>query len=289
MAWYERYLTAFERPYKDVPAETKAMVREKLKQFSPQETPVCSVVLIAHNEERHLLGCLWSLCENQVDFPTEIIVADNHSADATPRILDELGVRWFEEERKSPGFARQCGLDHARGKYHVCIDSDTLYPPHYIATHVHCLQRKGMACTYGLWSFLPGEGQSKIGLFCYELLRDLYLMLMSINRPELCVRGMALAFRTEWGREVGYRTNIIRGEDGMMANGLKKYGKLKMIRSRKARPMTSCGTLSGGGTLLRNAWGRFKKSIRTVGLLFTKQEKYEDRDYNLIKQNEDKA
>lgn len=283
MAWYEKYLAAFERPYKDVPAEIKKTVREKLKRFSPTETPLCSVVLIAHNEEKHILGCLWSLCENQVDFPTEIIVADNHSTDATPQILDELGVIWFEEEKKSPGFARQCGLDHARGKYHICIDTDTLYPSLYMATHVRYLEREGTACTYGLWSFLPGEGRSKVGLFFYELLRDIYLSVQNINRPELCVRGMTLAFRTEWGKQVGYRTNIIRGEDGMMALGLKKYGKLKMIRSRKARPRTSCGTLSGGGSLWRNTWERFKKALRGIGLLFTRQEEYEDRDYNLIK------
>lgn len=286
MAWYEKYLVAFERPYKDVPAEIKETVREKLIQFSPQETPLCSVVLIAHNEEKHLLGCLWSLCDNMVDFSTEIIVADNHSTDSTPQILEELGVIWFEEERKSPGFARQCGLDHARGKFHICIDTDTLYPPHYIATHVRNLQREGMACTYGLWSFLPSEGRSKMGLFFYELFRDIYLSIMNINRPELCVRGMTLAFRTDWGKQVGYRTNIIRGEDGMMANGLKKFGKLKMLRTRKARPMTSCGTLAGGGSMLRNVWSRCKKAAHTLDLLVTRQEEYEDRDYNLIKKEE---
>lgn len=286
MAWYEKYLVAFERPYEEVSADVKAMVREMLKQFSPQETPLCSVVLIAHNEGKHILGCLWSLCENQVDFPTEIIVADNHSTDSTPRILDELGVTWFEEERKSPGFARQCGLDHARGKYHICIDSDTLYPSLYVATHVRHLQREEVACTYGLWSFLPGEGRSAVGLFFYELFRDLYLSVLNINRPELCVRGMVLAFRTDWGKQVGYRTNIIRGEDGMMANGLKRFGKLKMLRSRKARAMTSCATLNGGGSLLRNAWLRFKKGMSSIVLLVTKQDHYKDLDYNLIKKED---
>ena len=246
------------------------------------EEPVISVVAIAHNEGRHILACLWSLADNAVDLPTEIIVVSNHSTDDTDTILSELGVTWYSETRKSPGFARQCGLDHARGTYHICIDSDTLYPPHYIATHVHYLQQKDVVCTYGLWSFLPDKNHSATGLFFYELLRDIYLNVQNFNRPELCVRGMVLAFRTAPGKEVGYRTNIIRGEDGMMALGLKKYGKLKFLRTRKVRAMTSNQILNSGGGLLKSAWLRFKKGFGNLKLLFTKQEEYKDQNYNLI-------
>ncbi len=254
----------------------------KLKKFSHVEEPIVSVVAIAHNEGRHILACLWSLVENVVDFPTEIIVVSNHSTDDTDMILSELGVTWYSETRKSPGFARQCGLEHARGTYHICIDSDTLYPPHYIATHVHYLQQKDVVCTYGLWSFLPDKNHSATGLFFYELLRDIYLYVQNFNRPELCVRGMVLAFRTAPGKKVGYRTNIIRGEDGMMALGLKKYGKLKFLRTRKVRAITSNQILNSGGGLLKSAWFRFKKGIGNLKLLFTKQEEYKDQDYNLI-------
>lgn len=281
MAWYRKYLTAFERPYADVPEKVKQEVAEKLKKFSHVESPLVSVVLIAHNEERHILACLWSLVDNEVNFPTEIIVASNHSTDNTNNILDEMGATWYNETRKSPGFARQCGLDHARGTFHICIDTDTLYPPHYIATHVRHLQQKGVVCTYGLWSFLPDKNHPKAGLFIYELLRDIYLCILNINRPELCVRGMALAFRTEPGKKVGYRTNIIRGEDGMMALGLKEFGKLKFLRTRKARPVTSNQILNGR-KLWGNAWSRFEKGFRNTKLLFTTQKEYKDQDYNLI-------
>ena len=282
MKLFQKYLAAYERPYTEVPEEVKQEVARKLKKFSHVEEPVISVVAIAHNEGRHILACLWSLADNAVDLPTEIIVVSNHSTDDTDTILSELGVTWYSETRKSPGFARQCGLDHARGTYHICIDSDTLYPPHYIATHVHYLQQKDVVCTYGLWSFLPDKNHSAVGLFFYELLRDIYLNAQNFNRPELCVRGMVLAFRTAPGKEVGYRTNIIRGEDGMMALGLKKYGKLKFLRTRKVRAMTSNQILNSGGGLVKSAWFRFKKGIGSLQLLFTKQEEYKDQDYNLI-------
>ncbi|WP_044268897.1 glycosyltransferase family A protein [Bacteroides timonensis] len=285
MAWYDKYRTAFEYPWQDIPSEVRLEITTKMKSFRAVTDPECSVVLIAHNEERHILGSLWSLVDNICDFSVEILVVSNNSTDATDRLLEETGVCWFREEKKGPGFARQCGLNHARGKYHICIDSDTLYPPYYIAMHVYNLRKPEVVCTYGLWSFLPDEHHPKLGLFLYESLRDIYICLQNINRPELCVRGMVLAFRTEFGKMVGYRTDIIRGEDGMMALELKKYGKLKLIRSRKARAVTSCGTLDGGGSLFRNIWCRFIGVMKGIVYLFTTASEYKDRDSNLIDKN----
>lgn len=286
MKWYNKYLDAFERPCLDISADIKDEIRSKILRFSQVSDPVCSVVLIAHNEERHILGCLWSLVDNICEFPVEIITVSNNSTDATEQLLDEVGALWYSEKKKGPGFARQCGLEHARGKYHICIDSDTLYPPYYIATHVKYLQKSDVVCTYGLWSFLPDREHSKTGLFFYELLRDFYLTLQNINRPELCVRGMVLGFQTELGKKIGYRTNIIRGEDGMMALGLKQYGKLVFLKSRKARAVTCNATLNTGGGILKNIWSRLIRACKTIRLLFSTQSEYKDQDYNLIKKDE---
>ncbi|MBQ8673133.1 MAG: glycosyltransferase family 2 protein [Bacteroides sp.] len=281
MKWYDKYRVAFECAPVDIPSEVREEVKDKMKHFHP-EKPLCSVVVIAHNEERHIWGCLWSLVDNQCDFPVELIVVSNNSMDHTDAILEEVGVSWYREERKGPGFARQCGLDKAKGKYHVCIDSDTLYPPYYIATHVKALQTPGIVCTYGLWSFLPDKEHSSLGLWFYEFLRDIYLKIQNVNRPELCVRGMVLAFHTDYGKKIGYRTNIIRGEDGMMSLGLKQYGKLRLLTSRKVRAVTCNTTLNGGGSLLKNFFSRLRKGLRNIRLLFTTQSEYVDQEYNLI-------
>lgn len=105
------------------------------------------------------------------------------------------------------------------GKYHLCIDADTLYPPQYISTMIKVLQDKEVAGAYALWSFLPNEHH--LGLFFYETQRDLYLKIQNLNRPELNVRGMAFAFHTETARKEGFRTDILRGEDGSLALALK--------------------------------------------------------------------
>lgn len=289
MAWYEKYLTAFERPYKEVPAEVKEMVREKLKKFRPEETPLCTAVVIGHNEEKHMLACLWALADSIVDFPVEIIVVDNDSTDSTPQILDELGVTWYEDRKyHCCGSGRQCGLEHTRGRFTIDVDSDTLYPPHYIATHVRHLQQEGVACSYSLWSYVPDRNHSKFGLFFYDILRAVYVSLININRPEFAARGMTLAFRTDLARQVGgFRINVRRGEDGAMVSELKHLGKTKLILSRKAIPVTSYGTLdASGSSLWGNMWRRVWHYLRRWRNFFTSQAHYEDLDYNLCKKEE---
>lgn len=165
--------------------------------------------------------------------------------------------------------------------YHLCIDADTLYPPQYISTMIKVLQDKEVAGAYALWSFLPNEHH--LGLFFYETLRDLYLKIQNLNRPELNVRGMAFAFHTETARKEGFRTDILRGEDGSLALALKKYGKLRFVTARKARVLTGYGTISADGSLFSSFKKRAIKGLRSFTALFYSKNNYEDEDSNLIK------
>lgn len=133
--WYNKYLNLFGKPLSELPEETIEKVKLSIQQRQ-SEQPLVSVVLIAHNEEPHLLSCLWSLANNQTNYPIEILVVNNLSTDRTEELLQKLGIRYLNEIQKGPGHARQCGLSHARGVYHLCIDADTMYPPHYIHTHI---------------------------------------------------------------------------------------------------------------------------------------------------------
>ncbi|BEG98798.1 glycosyltransferase family 2 protein [Bacteroides sedimenti] len=279
---YSKYLAIFERSMEKVPVDIIKEIQLKLKQET-QEEPLVSVVVIAHNEEKHILSCLWSLSENKCGFPIEIIVINNNSTDRTTEILDMIGVKWYNEPNKGPGHARQCGLNHARGKYYLCIDADTIYPPYYIQTMVNQLRKSGVSCAFGLWSFIPDKQHSRLGLFLYESLRDIYLLLQSMKRPELCVRGMAFGFNTEMGRKIGFRTDIIRGEDGSLALAMKQYGKLVLIKNRKARVFTSNSTLSAEGSFFKSFINRFFKAFKSSGNMFSKKTNYKDQESNLIK------
>lgn len=282
MRWYTKYLTVFEKPFDEVSQTTINEVKENLKKFQSPE-PLASIVVIAHNEEKRLLSCLWSLSENKTSYPMEIIGVDNSSSDRTSDVFEAAGVRTYLEERKSPGYARDCGQTHAKGKYYICIDSDTLYPPQYLQTLVDELQKPGVTGAYSLWSFIPDKRFPEWKLKIYEAMRDINLQLQSIKRPELCVRGMVFAYNLEYGRKVGYNHNIIRGEDGSMAFGLKKYGKVVFIRNRKARAITSNNILYSEGSMTKAIFKRAMKTFRYIGGYFAKKQFYKDQDSNLIK------
>ena len=132
---------------------------------------------------------------------------------------------------------------------------------------------------------MTDEQHSKAGLFFYELLRDIYLKFQSFKRPELCVRGMVFGFNTEMGRKIGFRTDIIRGEDGSLALALKQYGKLVFITNRKARALTSNGTLNADGSFFKSFFKRLIKATKSLKAIFKKASvtDYKDEDSNLIK------
>jgi hypothetical protein len=95
---------------------------------------------------------------------------------------------------------------------------------------------------------------------------------------------MVFAYVAEYGRKVGYRVELIRGEDGSMALGLKKYGKIKLVTSRKARAVTASNTLGADGSLFDSFKVRVTRALKNFNFFFTKQNKpSQDEESNLIK------
>lgn len=282
MKWYTKYLQVYEKPFVDAPQSVIDEVRNKLAKLQSNQ-PVVTVSLIGYNEEKRLLACLWSLSEMICKYPVEIIGVDNESTDRTAEIYQATGIPYYTENQHSCGFARLCGLNNAKGKYHINIDSDTLYPPHYVETMIKVLEKPGVVAVSSLWSYIPDKNHSWIGLKFYEFARDVHLYLQSFKRPELSVRGLVFAYRTDYARHVGIRTDIRRGEDGSLALGLKKYGKIVFVRKRKARAVTGYGTISADGSLLNSFKVRVLYALKGIGGIFSKKEVYKDEDSNLIK------
>ncbi len=282
MKWYTKYLQVYEKPFADAPQSVIDEVRNKLAKLQSNQ-PVVTVSLIGYNEEKRLLACLWSLSEMICKYPVEIIGVDNESTDRTAEIYQATGIPYYTENQHSCGFARLCGLNNAKGKYHINIDSDTLYPPHYVETMIKVLEKPGVVAVSSLWSYIPDKNHSWISLKFYEFARDVHLYLQSFKRPELSIRGLVFAYRTDYARQVGIRSDIRRGEDGSLALGLKKYGKIVFVRKRKARAVTGYGTISADGSLLNSFKVRVLYALKGIGGIFSKKEVYKDEDSNLIK------
>lgn len=278
--WYDKYLSIYGKSFNDVPEEVLDTIKSQLA--AKQSTnPLISIVVIAYNEERRLSACLWSLSELHTQYPIEILGVNNNSKDQTEYVYQRLGVPYFNESKQSPGFARQCGLEHAKGKYHFCIDADTFYPPLYVDLMMKKLTRPDVSCVSSFWSFFPDEQHSAFGLFLFELVRDIFLWVQHFKRPELCVRGMVFAFKTELARKVKIRTDIRRGEDGSLALSLKPYGKIAFLYHCQARPVTGYGTI-GSQSLWQSFVQHVKIQGRGITRIFFEKDHYEDSDDNLV-------
>lgn len=279
--WYDKYLSIYGKSPDEIPESVFYEIKGKLAE-KQCTAPLVSVVVIAYNEERRLPACLWSLSELQSQYPIEILGVNNNSKDRTEEVYKRLGLPYYNETKQSPGFARQCGLDHAKGKYHFCIDADTFYPSRYVDLMMTKLTRSNVSCVSSFWSFFPDENHSRFGLFMFELIRDMFLFVQHFKRPELCVRGMVFAFNAEYAKQVKIRTDIRRGEDGSLALSLKPFGKIAFLYHRKARPVTGYGTIGS-----QSLWQSFVQHVKIQGKglsrIFFKKDHYEDSEENLVK------
>lgn len=279
--WYDKYLSIYGKSPDEIPESILDEIKEKLAEKQCKD-PSVSIVVIAYNEERRLPACLWSLSELQTKYPIEILGVNNNSKDRTEEVYQRLGLPYFNEMKQSPGFARQCGLDHAKGKYHFCIDADTFYPSRYVDLMMTKLTKTDVSCVSSFWSFFPDENHSRFGLFLFELIRDMFLYVQHFKRPELCVRGMVFAFNAEYAKQVKIRTDIRRGEDGSLALSLKPYGKIAFLYNRLARPVTGYGTIGS-----QSLWQSFVQHVKIQGRgltrIFYKKDHYEDSNDNLVK------
>lgn len=281
--WYDKYLSIYGKSLDEIPDSVLDEIKENLARKQSLE-PLISVVVIAYNEEKRLAACLWSLSDMQTHYPIEILGVNNNSKDRTEEVYQRLGLPYYNETKQSPGFARQCGLEHAKGKYHFCIDADTFYPPRYVDLMMTKLSKPDVSCVSAFWSFYPDESHSRFGLLLFELIRDIFLFVQHFKRPELCVRGMVFAFNAEYARQVKIRTDIRRGEDGSLALSLKPFGRIAFLYHRQARPITGYGTI-GSQSLWQSFVQHVKIQSKGISRIFFKKDHYEDSEDNLVKSN----
>lgn len=122
----------------------------------PSPQPRVSVIVPARNEERNLKACLDSL--RALEWPAlEIIVLDDRSTDATPKILAETpGVKALSGTDLPEGWmGKSWALDqaqrHATGEWLLFIDADvTVHPKAISQAHAYAMQEKArMLSGYG--------------------------------------------------------------------------------------------------------------------------------------------
>ena len=252
-------------------------LQNRMKHFV-DASPDVSVVIPAWNEEKDIFRTLSSLASNVTKYKVEIVVINNNSTDRTQHVLDQIGVRSYFETKQGIAPARQCGLDNARGKYHLCADSDTFYPPTWIDAMVAPMANNtNITGVYGRYAFIPPDGQGRFGLWFYEQITGILVQIRKKNREYLNTFGFNMGFVTQIGRdtggynvkrarvfsnEAGTESFVDESEDGVMAVNLKTRGVLKLVLGAKATVYTSPRRLLYDGGIWAAFKNRFKNQSR---------------------------
>jgi glycosyltransferase involved in cell wall biosynthesis len=86
-----------------------------------------SFIVPAYNEEHELSGTLTAIREaaSGATQPYEIIVVDDASTDATPKIASDAGATVIPIDRRQIAASRNAGARAAQGEYLFFIDADT--------------------------------------------------------------------------------------------------------------------------------------------------------------------
>lgn len=96
-----------------------------------------SVVVPVYNRPKEIGELLESLLHQDYSDIEIIIVEDGSSLTAealAKQYQDRLNIRYYYQDNKGQGFARNFGMEQAKGDYFVLFDSDCIIPPHYFST-----------------------------------------------------------------------------------------------------------------------------------------------------------
>ena len=272
--WLPPHLFA-DKTFRDLtPAEVEAL-RRRLALFKPA-APEVSVVIPAWNEADNIFRTLSSLAANVTSQRVEIIVVNNNSTDSLQQVLDTLGVVSYFEPRQGIAYARQLGLEKARGTYHLCADADTFYPPHWIELMTQPMRSSAdVTGVYGRYAFLPPHGQGRRSLWVYEFFASLMVQVRKKKQEAWNVLGFNMGFVAAVGRTTGgFQTDEVRvfhneqnveeSEDGRIAVRLSSRGQLNMVTAAKALVFTSSRKILQDGSVFQAFLNRFRRHVSRV-------------------------
>lgn len=200
--------------------------------------PKVSIVIPARNEEKHISECISSVKRQITSFPYEILVVDNASKDTTAKIAESLGAKVILEKHKGLSFARQKGLDAAKGEFIVYIDADTRLPEDWISYMIGYLEEHprlvGASCSFHFYDGKPMDG---VGVFFFKqiVIPIASLLVRTFKRTDI-IFGWAFVVRAEALRKAGgiNKKFIFYGEDTGIAYRLRSQGRVKFLKNKYA-------------------------------------------------------
>lgn len=243
--WIKELDYSYEK-FEQIPQSVFDSINQDLDKITGDQ-PLVTILIAAWNEEINILRCISSLSKTVFDFPIEIIVVNNNSKDRTQDTIDKLHVNGMFELVQGCGPARQHGQLSAKGKYVLLADADCFYPSCWVKEMTAVLEKPDVVCVYGRYSFISEPGFPRWKLYMLEKMKDVIAEFRQIKRPYFNAYGLSMGYVKEFGLKVGFINDNFWGDDGQLCLGLMEYGKVRQVRSNKARAWTGVRTLQRNG------------------------------------------
>jgi glycosyltransferase involved in cell wall biosynthesis len=119
---------------------------------------VVSVIVPARDEEAHIGGCVRSILRQEVEAEVEVVVADDHSRDATSELARAAGAVVVVNEHGGISAGLNRALAAARGDVIARFDAHAEMPQGYLQAALRALAEEPNASSVGGWVQADGSG-----------------------------------------------------------------------------------------------------------------------------------
>lgn len=125
-------------------------------------TPIISIIIPVYNTGAYLQRCIDSVLPQLPD-ESEIIIVDDGSTDGSSAICDAIAspdprITVIHTPNGGASHARNTGLETARGRYVMMIDSDDTLEPRRIITLINRMESERLdLLTFGIYDHLNGK------------------------------------------------------------------------------------------------------------------------------------
>jgi len=229
-------------------------MKEKLIILKEVSNPLISVIIPTLNEEKYIEKTLLSVKAQTFKKSYEIIVSDGKSKDNTVEIAKKYANKIVICNKKGISLGRNLGAKHAKGKFLVFVDADTLLLPNGLEEIFKEVKKKNVALVS--CPVIPSS-YSPLNYFLYSLYN--YSAKQSIKMGKPKIAGMIMATKKELFWQVnGFNEKMKTCEGLDFSERISKLGKVKITEKTFA--------ISSDRRIKK--WGKFKSIFKYFCLYF---------------------
>jgi len=200
------------------------------------QKPVVSLVIPVYRAKETLVAHILSLANLKTIIPYEVIFVENNADEESLSILSQLGARVVSQPLQGITYARQKGLEEARGQIVCTMDPDSIYDPYYIdKMALPFFVDKELVLCYSVSKSYENDFQLSSKMRFRNKLKTTYFrwkLSQGFTTKIKHIRAVSMAIRRETLLPIGYDIDLraVSGcDDGMLAIHLYNLGKFKFV------------------------------------------------------------